>query len=389
MSDKNENPNIGEELDNDKEFYAAICQTGIEEALETELANSGATILERLHNTIKFNCDQSTLYSLNMSLRSATMILRAIKEFSVGDYDNLYFRAKKINWHRLFTVDKTFRVDVKGGSNFLRNSQFVTHRIKDAIVDTFMNVNDGARPTVVKDNPDIRIVAYLNGRRVTIYIDSSGEPLFKRGYRLEKGEAPIKEDLAAGLLILSGYDGSRPLLDPMCGSGTFLIEAAMISGNIPPNLNRTFSFQKWIGYDNDLYLRAKENLKKKIKTIDLPINGYDADLTNVNIAKSNIARAGLDGCIMVERGNFTTEIRVFEGYHIITNPPYGERMKLDDPTVFHKSLGDFFKKQAKNSDAFVFSGDLQAAKQIGLRTNFKKTVYNGPIEGRLLKFSLW
>ena len=324
-----------------------------------------------------------------MSLRSATMVLREIRGFTITDYDMLYHRSKKINWHKLFDNSKSFRVDVKGGSDILHNSQFVVHRVKDAIADTFKNVTDGVRPSVEKENPDISVIVYVDGKNITVYLNGSGEPLFKRGYRKHKGEAPIKEDLAAGLLILAGYNGAQDLYDPMCGSGTFLIEAAMIADNVPPNLNRKFAFENWLDFDKDIFNKVKGALKAGIKKTNVKIFGSDIDLTNIGSAQKNIISAGFEDRISVYRADYKNTDQILNNYCIITNPPYGTRLEIDAPELFYKELGDFLKNKAKQSQAFIFSGDLSASKKIGLRTEFKKKVYNGPIECRLLKYSLW
>jgi putative N6-adenine-specific DNA methylase len=256
-------------------------------------------------------------------------------------------------------------------------------------MDTFRKFFESKRPDISKDNPDISVIAYLSDSEVKIYLDSSGAPLFKRGYRTEHGEAPIKEDLAAGIVLLSGWDKISDVLDPMCGSGTLLIEAYMIANNIPPNLNRNFAFQNWFDYNEKSFLSVKNDLKNKMTSGKVRFKGYDIDKKSVKISNSIIKKLGIEKSFDIRSGDCLKLNEDFSGMFIVTNPPYDERMKVDDIKKLYKDLGDFFKQKCKNSIASVFTANLEAAKFVGLRTSAKIILYNGPLEARLLKFEIY
>lgn len=373
-----------------EENFVITCQSGLEEVLSKELIALGLNQTEIGNQTVSFMGDKYLLYKANMALRSGLNILRLLKTFNASDYDILYYQARKINWHKLFGPDKTIRIDVKGYSANLSHSQYVLHRVKDGIMDTFRKFFDSNRPSISKENPDIHILVYLNGNSVSIYLDSSGLPLFKRGYRLKHNEAPIKEDLAAGIILQSEWDRKSPVLDPMAGSGTFLIEAFMIANNIPPNLERKFAFMNWDDYDEDSYNNAKNDLKKEIKKSDTKFFGYDIDSGSIKIANEIINKLGYQEYIRIEKRDFRSLDRNFNNYFIVTNPPYGERMgKEEDMSKLYSELGDFLKQKCKDSSASIFTANLIAAKFIGLRTSGKIKLYNGKLEGRHLKFKLF
>ncbi|MBN2544827.1 MAG: N-6 DNA methylase, partial [Spirochaetes bacterium] len=315
-------------------------------------------------------------------------ILKPLKTFYISDYDSLYQQAKKINWHKLFNYDRTLRIDAAGSSHILKNSQYTIHRVKDAVLDTIRKFNENKRPDINKDDPDIHIAVHVQGKKATVCLGSSGQPLFKRGYRIEHGIAPIKEDLAAGLILLSGWDRKKDVLDPMCGSGTFLIEAYNIANNIPPNLNRKFSFMNWYDFDEKLYNEVKEYLNKKIKISDVRLYGFEKDKRTYFTANKIIKELNIKNIILENRDFLKTE-KTFNNHFIITNPPYGERLKDDNLKNFYKQIGDFLKQKCKGSNASIFTANLEAAKFIGLRTSKKIIIWNGPLEGRLLKFELY
>jgi putative N6-adenine-specific DNA methylase len=373
--------------------YTAICQRGLENVLADELAALGANVTAVSRSTVFFTGDNYTLYKANMALRSAVNILRPLKRIIAHDYDMLYFQAKKINWHKMFGIDKTIRIDVKGSSEELTHSQYVIHRIKDAILDTQRKFNDGQRPSVDKDNPDIHVVAYLTNRDVTLYLDSSGTPLFKRGYREDTHfAAPLKEELAAGLLELSGWDGKTDVLDICCGSGTLLIEAALLATHTPPNLHRRFSFQNWSDFDEAAYKRAKNDLQKQIIPSDIKLTGYEIDRFTAKKATEIIRSLKLDKMITIINDDFRHCQHKYENAIIITNPPYGQRLESDDEEkvfALYKDIGDFLKHNCATSMAYIFTGNFEAMKHIGLRTSRRIEVWNGPIECRLLEIKCY
>jgi len=373
-----------------EENYIITCQSGLEEVLSKELITLGLKQVEIGNQTVSFLGDEYLLYKTNMALRTGLNVLKLLKTFNAPDYDILYYQTRKINWHKLFSFDKTVRIDVKGYSEKLNHSQYILHRVKDAIMDTFRKFFDSKRPSISKDEPDIHILVYLNAGKASIYLDSSGSPLFKRGYRLKHNEAPIKEDLASGIILQSDWDKVQNVLDPMAGSGTFLVESYMISNNIPPNLERKFAFMNWLDYNKEIYDRAKEDLKKNIVKSKTKFLGFDSDAQSVRIASEIVKKLGYQNDIKIEKKDFTKINDDFEGYYIVTNPPYGERMgKEEDMNDFYKQIGDFLKQRCKNSVASVFTANLTAAKFIGLRTCGKIKLYNGKLEGRHLKFKIF
>ena len=378
---------------NEPQHYTAICQRGLENVLADELQALGAEVTEVSRSAVIFNGNNEILYKANMAVRSAVSILRPLKRIIAHDYDMLYFQAKKINWHKMFGIDKTIRIDVKGSSEELTHSQYVIHRIKDAILDTQRKFNDGQRPSVDKDNPDIHVIAYLTNRDVTLYLDSSGVPLFKRGYREDTHfAAPLKEELAAGLLQLSGWNGNTNVLDICCGSGTLLIEAAMMATHTPPNLYRRFAFQNWSDFDEPAYRRAKSDLEKQIIKSNIHLTGYEIDKFTAKKAAAIVKNIHLDNMITIINDDFRNCQDKYENSLIITNPPYGQRLESDDTEkvfALYKDIGDFLKHHCTSSTACIFTGNFEAMKHIGLRTSRRIEVWNGPIECRLLEIKCY
>ncbi len=369
-------------------LITATCKKGLEEVLGLELKLLGADNIKSGTGFVSFDGNNELLYKANICLRTAIHILKPLKTFYSGDYDNLYYQVKKINWHKLFIYDKTLRIDATGRSSVFKNSQYTIHRIKDGILDTIRKFNNDKRPSINKEDPDIHITAHIEEKKVIIYMDSSGQSLFKRGYRIEHGIAPIKEDLAAGLILLSDWDKEKNVLDPMCGSATFLIEAYQIANNIPCNIKRKFSFMNWNDFDENLYNKIKEELKEKINYKKTDFFGFEKDKKTFNIANKIIKELGYNN-IFIENSDFLKTNKTFENYFIITNPPYGERIKDNDLNTFYKQIGDFLKQKCKNSNASIFTANLIAGKFIGLKTSKKIIIYNGPLEGRLLKFNIY
>ncbi|OHD12823.1 MAG: hypothetical protein A2Y34_01655 [Spirochaetes bacterium GWC1_27_15] len=374
----------------EKETYIVTCQSGLENVLAEELKSLGMQVLETNFAMVSFFGTVYDLYKANICLRTALHILKPLKTFNVKDYDILYYQTRKINWHKLFDITKNIRIDVKGKSNTLNNSQYVIHRVKDSILDTFRKFFDSQRPSVDKENPDIGITVYLNENHATIYLDSSGISLFKRGYRNIQSEAPIKEDLAAGILLLSDWDRKKDVFDPMCGTGTFLIEAYMIANNIPPNIDRDFSFTNWFDFDEEIFNKVKEDVKNSIKLTNTNFFGCELDKQTYDKANQVIKKLGFQKNIKIDNVDFRKKDKNYNDIFIITNPPYGERLaKNEDLTQFYKEIGDFLKQKCKNSNASIFTANLEAGKFVGLRTKAKIQLHNGPLEARLLKYELY
>ncbi len=377
-------------IDINKKKYIVICQPGLEEVLANELKKMNSCNPEIGNSMVSFEGTKKDLYRANLALRTALHILLPLKTFNAKDYNILYYQSRKINWHKLFDCSKNIRIDVKGRSKTFNHSQYTVHRVKDGILDTFRKFHDEKRPSVDKANPDISIVVYLNENNVTIYLDSSGIPLFKRGYRVEHGLAPIKEDLASGILLLSDWDKKNNVLDPMCGTGTLLIEAYMIANNIPPNLNRKFSFMNWFDYEENIYHEVKEELKTGIIQSNLQFYGYEIDYRTYSIAQSIIEKLGFQRHIFIEKKDFKKVEKNFNNFFIVSNPPYGERLSANDDLVrVYKEIGDFLKFKCKYSNASIFSANIEKSKFIGLKPNKKIKLFNGPLEGRLLKYEIY
>ena len=372
-----------------KDKFIVTCQLGLESVLEKEINSLGITGTSCGNANVKFHGTLKECYAVNLGVRTGLHVLKHLKTFKSPDYDMLYYQARKIHWHKMFDISKSIRIDVKGRSTNLTNSQFVKHRIKDGIMDTFKKFFDSKRPDINKELPDITVTAYLSGNETSIYLDSSGISLFKRCYRTEHGEAPLKEDLAAGIILLSDWDRKTGVLDPMCGSGTFLIEAYMIANNIPPNLERNFAFQNWFDFDRNIYLSVKEKLKSMIMKSGIKFTGFEINKKTCLIAKGILKKMNLEKSISIINRDFLKTGDLFENYFIVTNPPYDERMKIDDIKGFYKQIGDFLKQRCKNSTASVFTANIDAGKFVGLRTSAKIKLFNGPLEARLLKFGIY
>ncbi len=367
----------------------ATCSSGLEEVLQNEIKDYGANIESVGKNTVQFYADTQLLYKLNMASRTATHFLLLLKQFFFKNADEFYSKMKQIAWEKYFNVNKLIRIDTKGTSFAFRNSHFATLRTKDAVVDRFRNVC-GDRPSVCKDNPEIQITVYLQDNQAVVYLDSSGVPLFKRGYRSVHAQAPLKEDLAAGILMLSGWDKKCRLIDPMCGSGTFLFEAYLMANNIAPNLNRDFAFMHWKNYDRKIYDNAKRELEAQITPVDTQFIGYDIHESPIKLARSIKNKHFPDSDINIIHNDFRRISSDISGSFIIANPPYGERVQTDNRiNDFYHEIGDFLKQKCSPGKACILTGNLEAAKNIGLRTSGKIKLYNGPIECRLLTFEMY
>jgi putative N6-adenine-specific DNA methylase len=284
---------------------------------------------------------------------------------------------------------QTFVVDVTLYSEAFNNSQFVALKTKDAIVDQFRE-KTGVRPSIDKDFPDLRIHIHLDRDQCTVSLDTSGESLHQRGYRSATNIAPINEVLAAGMLLLSGWDGKSHFLDPMCGSGTILAEAAMIACNIPANINRKeFAFEKWNDWDNDLFDQIIDSLMKQTREFHYTIKGFDKAPSAVRKAQDNIQNANLDDYVTIEQKDFFETEKLTEGpLHMVFNPPYGERLDIDMER-FYREIGDTFKQSYPNTQAWFITANLEALKFVGLKPSRKIKLFNGKLEARLLKYDIY
>ena len=362
---------------------------GFEPLLERELARLGAGNIKRGVRLVSFEGDLGFLYKANLNLRTALRILVPVHRFQARDERDLYNQVNRFPWEIYFDSDQTLVIDSVSVSPKFKHSLYLSQKVKDAIVDRFRKTT-GERPSVDTKDPDIRIHVHMGERSCSISFDSSGSSLHLRGYRSATNIAPINEVLAAGMLLHSGWDGKHHFLDPMCGSGTLLVEAAMIACQIPPNIHRkAFGFQRWKQYDPDLFELIYTASMKRAQDAPYSITGYDRAPSAVEKAKQNVENAGLSDYISIEqRDFFKTEKTVKGPLHMVFNPPYGERLNIDMPQ-FYKGIGDTLKKGYPGTEAWFITADLQAMKHVGLRPSRKIKVYNGKLEARLLKYEMY
>jgi len=362
---------------------------GFEEILAKEVQQLGGQDVQTGTRVVTFSGDKGFMYKANLSLRTALKILKPIKWFKVFNDKSLYDGISSIDWSQFMNEKQTFVVDVTLYSEAFNNSQFVALKTKDAIVDQFRE-KTGVRPSIDKDFPDLRIHIHLDRDQCTVSLDTSGESLHQRGYRSATNIAPINEVLAAGMLILSGWDGTSHFLDPMCGSGTILAEAAMIACNIPANINRKeFAFEKWNDWDNDLFDQIIDSLMKKTREFHYTIKGFDKAPSAVRKAQDNIQNANLDDYVTIEQKDFFETEKQTEGpLHMVFNPPYGERLDIDMER-FYREIGDTFKQSYPNTQAWFITANLEALKFVGLKPSRKIKLFNGKLEARLLKYDIY
>ncbi len=373
------------------ENFKMIAKTffGFEEILAKELQQLGAQEVTIGTRAVSFKGDKGFMYKANLSLRTALKILKPIYYFRAFNEQSLYKGIQGIDWSKYLEANQTFVIDTTIHSDNFKHSQFVSQKAKDAIVDQFRE-KFGQRPSVDKDFPDLRINIHIDRDQCSVSLDTSGASLHHRGYRTATNIAPINEVLAAGMLLLSGWDGSSHFLDPMCGSGTILIEAGMIACNIPANINRKeFAFEKWNDWDNDLFDQIIDSLMKRTKEFHYTIVGYDKAPSAVNKAKDNIINANLEDYIKVSQANFfDTKKETVGPLQMVFNPPYGERLDIDLER-FYRELGDTLKNNYPNTNAWFITANLEALKFVGLRPSRKIKLFNGSLEARLVKYEMY
>ena len=361
---------------------------GFEEILAQELKALGAADVNIQNRMVEFNGDLGFMYKANYSLRTALRIQKPILSFSAKTEGQLYEKMKKFHWENYFNVDQTFMIDPTVFSDYFTHSHYAALKVKDAIVDRFKE-KDGRRPSIDKDAPDVRFNLHISHDKVTLSLDSSGDSLHKRGYREETGPAPINEVLAAGLLLQAGWDGKGNYLDPMCGSGTMLIEAAMIANQIPSQLHRKrFAFQNWPDYDETLFTQIRNTRINRIKEFDYKIVGYEISPMMAKIAQMNIKSADLEDFIEVRNQDFFTSKKELFPVLLVFNPPYDERIENNNQE-FYKQIGDTLKSSYPNTLAWFITSDLQAKKYVGLRPSKKVKVFNGKLECDFLQYEMY
>ena len=360
---------------------------GLEPVLATELKAIGAESVVAERRAVSFVGDKALLYKANFLLRTALKILVPISQFRVDRKEDLYSMAKSIPWSEYLTLGKTFAIDSTVQSEIFVNSMYASLKVKDAIADYFRETF-GKRPSVNQEDPDIRIHIYLMGDYCEISLDSSGESLHKRGYRIAQVEAPVNEVLAAGMIMLTGWDGGSDFFDPMCGSGTLLIEAAMIAKNIPAGIYRkSFGFEKWLDFDEALFSEIYNADYERESSAK--IFGSDISIQSCAIAKSNIKNAGLSKTIEVATNDFLLTNPPFEGGIIVTNPPYGERLRAQSIVDLYKSVGDVLKQKYAGYTAWIISSSEDGFKSIGLKPSKKIELFNGALACSFRSFELF
>lgn len=369
--------------------FFAPCPRGLEGVLATELTQLGAQDAKAIDGGVAFSGDRQVMHKANLHSRIASRILWLLSEKSYRNEKDLYHLGKSIDWFELFSVERTIKVNVSAIRSPLNSLDFAGLTIKDAICDRFCE-HGGERPNVDTSTPDMRIHLFLTDKQATLYLDTSGEPLFKRGYRVTQGEAPLRENLAAGILALTGWQPDEPLYDPMCGSGTFLVEAAQIALNIAPGKKRHFAFEKFLNFDAAQWqaCQAQATAAEKHKAA-LPIYGSDLSGDMIVCARQNLEAAGLDEVVSLKQVNLLETTAPANSGVMVTNPPYGVRLsdqeKLD---ALYPEIGHVLKQKFAGWRAYFLSADPMLAKRIRLSASKRTPLFNGGLECRLLEYKL-
>ena len=372
------------------EEFKIIAKTfqGLEEVLAKELIDLGANNVEMGRRMVAFTGDKEMLYKANFCTRTAVKVLKPIKEFKASDADEMYEVVKSIDWEQYMDVSNSFLVDSVIFSDDFRHSKFVAYRVKDAIAD-YWREKTGDRPNVGISNPDIRINVHIAENDVTISLDSSGESLHQRGYKTATVAAPINEVLAAGLVLLSGWNGECDFIDPFCGSGTIIIEAALIALNVYPGVFRKeYAFEKWKDFDADLFDRIYNDDSQE-RDFDHKIYGYDINRRAVQIAQDNVANAGVKDVVCVEQRDFYEYEKPLDKAVMITNPPYGDRITTDDIFDLYTTIGKNLKRNFVGNDAWIITHHEELFDCIGFRPSTRYALFNGSIECEFRKYQIF
>ena len=373
-----------------QENFRMVAKTfeGLEDVLRDELLDLGAENVEIGNRMVSFEGDQEMLYKANLCCRTALRILKPIVMFNASSTDELYDYLRDLDWEQFMDADSTFSVDSTVFGDGFTHSKFVTYRVKDAIVDHFRD-KEGSRPSIRLEGADLQLNVHIAGDRVTVSLDSSGEPLYKRGYRVAQTDAPINEVLAAGIIMKTGWRGDSDFLDPMCGSGTFLIEAALIAANINPGIFReSFAFEKWKDFDKDLF-EELYNDDSEEKEFNYKIFGGDIDPEAISIARKNIKSARVDDMVELSCRPLTEwQADTAEGI-IVTNPPYGERLRPGNLNSLYKEIGSTLKNNFQGWHAWIIGYHDEQMKEIGLKPSVKIPLFNGNLECSLREYVMF
>ena len=363
---------------------------GMEELLAQELRQLGASSIEIGTRNVSFEGDTGFMYKANLCCRTAIKILKPISAFNIFTEEDLYKKIYDMPWENYMDVNGSLAVNATVFSEVFTHSQYISLKTKDAIVDRFRD-REGVRPDVDLDHPTLRINVHIDRNICTVSLDSSGESLHKRGYKVESTLAPINEVLAAGIIMLSGWSGQCNFLDPMCGGGTMLTEAAMIACNIPPNLNRAeFGFENWPDFDVDLYEKIEEAALSKVRDFPHKIYGFDTDPVAIHKAKENIKSANLSEFIEVKQQDFfESEKEQDKPLYIVFNPPYDERISVENIEKFYSSIGNTLKRSYPGTQAWMITSNMEALKFVGLRPSKKIKLFNGPLESKLVRYEMY
>jgi putative N6-adenine-specific DNA methylase len=368
------------------EAFFASAPRGLEPLLAEEITALGGRNVKAVAGGVAFAGDWPCCYRINFWSRTASRVLWQVGSFEYKNDTDIYSGAKAIDWLRYFKLDCTLRVNVTAQKSPLKSLEFATLRIKDAVCDRFRD-ELGRRPDVDRANPDVRVHAFLEGTHATLYLDTSGEPLFKRGWRHGVADAPLRENLAAGIIMLTGWKPGEPLLDPMCGGGTLLVEAAAIARGRAPGARRSFGFEKLAHFDAATW--AQVTREQGEKQPDLELFGSDTDPKALNAARRNLAEAGIERWVKLERSDVLERGAPAPAGVLVMNPPYGERMgSADELAAFYPKLGDALKQRFAGWRCYVFTADLRLPKLIRLQPAKRTPLFNGALECRLYEFAM-
>ena len=382
-------PRILHKQENAPHYFFAPCPKGLAPALAEELAALGAERAEAAEAGVAFRGAFDLVYAMNLHSRIASRILWQVAKFPYASENDIYERAKEVRWQDFFSAERTFKIETNAHRSPVKSLDFVTLRVKDAIADQFRGAL-GKRPSVSSRDPDVRVHAFLDAKSCTLYVDTTGEPLFKRGRRDHVGEAPLKKNLAAGILRMAGWRPGIALLDPMCGAGTFLSEAAEMSLAMAPGRSRPFGFQKLARYNAAKWERLLEKARREEKPVaPLPIHGSDLYGRSLEHARMNLRDSGLEGAVTLKQVNLLELRAPAPTGLLVTNPPYGVRLgEKEKLAAFYPQLGDALKKRFAGWTAYILSGDPDLVKLIRLSASKRTVLYNGALECRLYEYRM-
>ena len=370
--------------------YFATAARGLEPVVAAELRALGFDNISETTGGVAFQGSLAAGYKANLWLRSATRVLLRLAHFPAQSPQALYEAARQLPWEEFLSVYQTLAVHANVRDSAMTHSHYVALKTKDAIVDRFRD-KFGRRPSVDTRMPDVQINVHLAADQCTISLDMSGDSLHKRGYRTRTGSAPLNEALAAGILHLAGYDGTQPFYDPMCGSGTFVIEAALIAGNIAPGLTRErFGFMSWSTFAQESWHELLQEAREAQRPIPAPIAGSDISGPMITMALKNARRANVLQHVKLRRSDISEVNSPAETGIVLCNPPYGERIgEKKALQALYRRIGDVYKQRFRGYNGFIFTGNIELLKSVGLKTNQRIILYNGPIESRLVRYALY